>query len=62
MTELAQLTLEQLRPCPACKGTGLTEQPLTRIPDSWMAQTVCRVCKGAGTVAYDPDDHTEIPF
>jgi DnaJ-class molecular chaperone len=61
MTAPAQLTLDKLWPCPACKGTGIKQQPV-RIPDGWMVQNTCRVCNGAGTVTYDPNDFTGIPY
>ncbi len=47
-----QMSLEQLWPCPSCQGS--TRQPLTGDP--------CRVCQASGTVAYDPDDLSEVPF
>lgn len=50
-----QLAIDELYPCPACKGTG--ERPNLETG----GVRPCRVCEGCGTVPYDPDDN-EIPY
>ncbi len=55
-----QLALTELWPCTTCHGTG---KVLVDNPAMIMAQTKrCPTCQGAGTLEYDPDDLSVIPF
>ncbi len=46
-----QMAFSQLHRCPACDGTGREE-------DGGR----CLVCLGSGSVAYDPEDRSVIPY
>jgi len=53
-------------PCPSCRGNLTFYRPLYQdeIVDGGPDHTVdrCRSCQGTGTVPFDPDDKTDIPY
>lgn len=63
-----QQTLDQLHPCPTCKGKGRWYGVLYgdnhQAVEGFVEEGVvlCRVCFGTGHVNYDPDDHTVFPY
>ena len=66
LTLLDDLGAPKLWRCPSCHGSRKTLQVL--YPDEARELgrdselRPCRTCCATGTVGYDPDDHTEIPF
>jgi len=56
MSALEQLALTELWPCTTCQGTGHVEDRETGVDHT------CPTCRGAGTLEYDPDDKSVIPF
>lgn len=53
-----QMSLLQLWPCNACGGRG-------RVREGWEGDWTdkpCPTCRGSGTLDYDPEDKSQIPF
>jgi len=50
-----QMSLLNLWPCNVCNAHG-------RVPDREGEMKLCPTCRGAGTLDYDPEDKSEIPF
>lgn len=55
MSEAEQMSLLDLYTCTLCQGSG-------QVRDRDNEPATCPMCLGSGTLDFDPDDRSDIPF
>lgn len=65
MSEPAQMSFDEVHACPICLGKGWnpgnTSGQEGNVTVVGIGPVLCRVCRGTGSVNYDPEDKT-IPY